>query len=164
MKLDEVDDEIVWRLVMDGRLSIAQLASAIGIAASTCHARVNALQAAGVIKSFHAEVDLDAVGLPFQALVMVRMRPQGRDELRAFAKRIIMLPQVMNLFFMAAAENFVVHVACASRTQLRDFVSMSINADPGIASTHTNLIFDHFVGAEHMEHLGGLAEVRRELT
>ena len=86
MKLDEVDDEIVlatgdgWQALHRGT------ASAIGIAVSTCHARVNALQAAGVIKSFHAEVDLDAVGLPFQALVMVRMRPQGRDELRAFAK------------------------------------------------------------------------------
>jgi DNA-binding Lrp family transcriptional regulator len=83
MQLDKVDEDIVWRLAMDGRQTIAQLASDIGIAPSTCHARVTALRASGVLKSFHAQVDLEAVGLSFQALVMVRMRPQRREEIQA---------------------------------------------------------------------------------
>lgn len=163
MKLDDIDDQIVWQLTMDGRLSVAQLAAAIGIAPSTCHARLSALRDAGVIKSFHAEIDLDAIGLPFQALVLARMRSQDRKEMRACVNRIVRLPQVINLFHMAAAEDLVIHVACASRSQLRDFVGTSINSDPGVMSSYTNLIFDYYVGAEHMSHLSGLEDMRRDI-
>jgi hypothetical protein len=54
-------------------------------------------------------------------------------------------------------------VACASRTQLRDFVSTSIHNDPGVISTQTNLIFDHYFGSEYMDHLQGFDELRREI-
>lgn len=163
MHLDKVDEAIVWRLAEDGRQSIAQLAASIGIAASTCHARVQALRAEGVIQSFHAQVNLEAVGFPFQALVMVRLRPQRRAELEAYRERIIRLPQVLNLFITASVENCVIHVACASRTQLRDFVSTHVNSDPAVISTQTNLIFDHYLGSEFMSHLSGFDEMRHDI-
>lgn len=163
MQLDAIDDDIIWRLAENGRLSIAQLAAAVGIASSTCHARVKALCDNGVIRAFHALVDLDAIGLPFQALIMVRARPQQKHELDAFAERIVRLPQIINLFSMASVDNFVVHVACTSRTQLRDFVSKYIHSEPTVISTQTNLIYDQYPGSEYMSHLRGLDEMRRDI-
>ena len=162
-ELDDVDEILIRELQRNARISNNALAALAGIAPSTCHTRVKALQDAGVIESYHASVNLEAVGLPIQAIVSVRLRSQARDQIRTYAQRAVLLPQVINLFFIGGPEDFLIHVACASISQLRDFVAAKLSMDPAVASTNTSIVFDHLVGVQHMSHVSGLAEVRREL-
>jgi DNA-binding Lrp family transcriptional regulator len=57
---DAVDRRILEALAADARISNAALAEQVGIAPSTCLARVRALREDGVIQGFHAEIDLAA--------------------------------------------------------------------------------------------------------
>jgi DNA-binding Lrp family transcriptional regulator len=161
--LDAVDETIVWQLVRDARTSITALAGLAGVAPSTCHARVKHLQETGVVESFHAKTNLEALGLPLQAVVSVRLRAQARDQIREYAHRTVLLPQVINLFFIGGPDDFLIHVACASSAQLRDFVAAYLSMDQAVASTSTSIVFDHLVGAQNMEHLEGLAQMRAEI-
>jgi len=141
--LDDVDRRLLELLRADGRRPNNQLAAAVGISPSTCLARVRALVADGVITRFTVEVDPDASGSPLQALVSVRLRPGARHQLTAFADGLRALPEVAQFFYLAGAEDFVVHVRARDTAHLRDFVTDRISTQPMVAATNTSLIFEH---------------------
>jgi DNA-binding Lrp family transcriptional regulator len=140
--LDETDRIIVRELSRDARLPNNTLAQLAGIAPSTCLARVRALRERGVIRGYHADIDPAALGRPLQAMVAVRLQGGARGHLRSFVAGTARLPEVLNVFFLAGKDDFLLHVAAVSTQGLRDFVErLSGNTD--VAYTETSLIFEH---------------------
>lgn len=144
--LDSVDRKILAALIKDARIPNNSLAAQVGVAPSTCLGRVRALRDAGVIRGYHADVDPAALGRPLQALIAVRLRPGARGRIRAFTDRIRARPEVRNVYFLAGADDFLLDVATADSLAMRDFVVDQLSGFPEVASTETNLIFDHVRG------------------
>ena len=86
--LDDTDRRILAELVRDARIANNALAAEVGIAPSTCLGRVRALREAGVIRGYHADLDPDAIGVPLQAMIAVRLRAGARDRMRLFTERM----------------------------------------------------------------------------
>ena len=91
--LDSVDRALLDELQKDGRLSNKTLAQRVGVAPSTCLARTQRLQNAGVIRGYRAEIDPAAVGRGLQAMLMVRLTTHSRPLLGPFVEWIRRLPQ-----------------------------------------------------------------------
>lgn len=147
LSLDEVDRRILVELSADARLPNNALAERVGIAASTCLGRVRSLRERGVIRGFHADIDPSAIGRPIQAMIAVRMQSHARSHLTEFAAGVSELPEVINVFFLAGADDFLVHVAARSTENLRNFVVVNLSGNPDVALTETNLIFEHIRAA-----------------
>jgi DNA-binding Lrp family transcriptional regulator len=141
--LDEVDRAILAVLLADARTSNKDLADRVGVAQSTCLARVRALRADGIIRGFHADIDPRALGHDLQAMIAVRLQPSARGALNDSIAALSRRPEVLEVYFVAGANDFLVHVATASTDELRRFVGDVLNRDPAIAGTETNLIFEH---------------------
>jgi DNA-binding Lrp family transcriptional regulator len=141
--LDDVDRRIVALLAADARLPNNALADAVGIAASTCLGRVRALRESGAIRGYHADVDPEALGRPVQAMIAVRLQAHARGHMTEFAAKVAQLPEVLNVFFLGGANDFLIHVAAASTDSLRHFVVVNLSGNPDVALTETNLIFEH---------------------
>ncbi|NTY58587.1 Lrp/AsnC family transcriptional regulator [Mycolicibacterium sphagni] len=146
-ELDEVDRRILAALHADARISNSALADAVGIAPSTCHGRVRRLQDLGVIRGFYTDIDPAAIGLSLQAMISVSLQANARGRIRNFIQKIRRKPQVMDVYFLAGAEDFIIHVAARDTDDLRSFVVENLNADPDVAGTQTSLIFEHLRGA-----------------
>ena len=145
-ELYAIDAAIVRELQDDARLANNVLAARVGIAPSTCHGRVRSLFERGVIRGAHAEIDQAAIGRPLQAMISVRLRPHARGELAAFAQAMAQLPEVLNVYFLAGADDFLVHVATAGSEELREFVVNHLSGTKDVAMTETSLIFEHLRG------------------
>jgi DNA-binding Lrp family transcriptional regulator len=145
--LDAVDREILTELVRDGRLPNNVLAERLGIAPSTCLMRTQNLIKRGVIRGFRADVDQTRLGVDLQAIVSVRVRPGARGSLVELGQRLAHEPGVLNVYFVAGAFDFLVHVAASDTEGLRNFVTQTLSARPETESTQTSLVFEHFQGA-----------------
>ncbi len=141
--LDSVDRAILRALTADARVPNNALAEQVGVAPSTCLGRVRALRERGVIRGFHADVDLAAVGRAIQAMIAVRMQSHARSHIAEFAATVSQLPEVLNVFFLAGADDFLLHVAARDTENLRNFVVVNLSGNPDVALTETNLIFEH---------------------
>jgi len=141
--LDRIDRAILAVLAVDARVSNKDLAERVGVAQSTCLARVRALRTSGVIRGFHADIDPHALGLDLQAMIAVRLQPDARRAMGEFTATLSRHPEVLEVYFVAGANDFLVHVATASTDELRRFVGDVLNRDPAVAGTETNLIFEH---------------------
>lgn len=145
--LDGVDRRILSLLHGDARMTNNALADAVGIAPSTCHGRVRRLVDLGVIRGFYTDVDPVAVGLPLQAMISVNLQSSARGKIRSFIQQIRERRQVMDVYFLAGADDFILHVAARDTEDLRSFVVENLNADADVAGTQTSLIFEHLRGA-----------------
>ena len=110
--LDDVDRAIVAALQADGRMPNAELARRVGVAESTCSARLRALRERGVIRGIHADVDLTA------------------------------LPGVIAAYHVSGATDYLVHVSAESADALRDLVLDELTSRGGVVHAETSLIFD----------------------
>lgn len=141
-ELDDIDRHIVRELARDARMANNALAERVGIAPSTCLGRVRSLRERGVIRGYHADVDPAALGMPLQAMIAVRLQSHARSRIRAFVADVAGLPEVLNVFFLAGKDDFLLHVAAASTATLRDFVE-TLSSNPDVSYTETSLIFEH---------------------
>ncbi|MFT4259626.1 Lrp/AsnC family transcriptional regulator [Microbacterium sp.] len=142
--LDPIDARIVSLLAADGRMTNAELASRLGVAPSTAHARLRALVDRHVITGFHASVDERMLGAGLQAIIGVTLRPSGRREsIVEFAERVRVLPQVIQVFFLGGDDDFLLHIAVADSSQMREFVLEHLSAQASVASTRTSIVFDY---------------------
>jgi DNA-binding Lrp family transcriptional regulator len=143
VRLDDVDRAILRALADDARISNKALAERAGIAQSTCLARVRALQESGVIRGYHADIDPHALGHDLEAMIAIRLQPHARNALGEVVATLARRPEVLDVYFVAGANDFLLHVATSSTDELRRLVADHLNRDPAIAGTETALIFEH---------------------
>ena len=142
--LHPLDARIIDLLSADARMTNAALADALGVAASTAHARVRGLVERGIITGFPAAVDQSRLGRGLQAIVGVTLRPGQRHEsIRAFAQEVRRHPDVIQLFFLGGADDFLVHIAVDDSSAVRRFVVDQLSARHSVASTRTSIIFEY---------------------
>lgn len=141
--LDAIDRRIVDILRRSGRLPNNALAERVGVAPSTCLTRLRALVDRGVISGFHAEVEPAWIGRPIEAMIAVRLRAEARASMTGFFDRVAAMDQVLNVYYLAGADDFHLHVAVEGTDALRSFVTDGLSTQPEVARTETNLIFAH---------------------
>lgn len=149
--LDDVDRKIVDELQANGRITNAELAERVGVAASTCIARVRSLVARKIITGFTASVDPRAIGLDLEVLVSVTVRSGARQRITELADELRRLPEVMQLFFLGGVEDFIIHLAVRDSDHVRDFVVEHLSAHPAISSTRTSIVFSHHQNPVRMQ-------------
>jgi DNA-binding Lrp family transcriptional regulator len=141
--LDAVDTRLLGLLQSDARMTNASLAAVVGIAPSTCLARVRGLLESGAITGFHASIDPRALGLGLEALISVNIKVGARRAVATFADEMRALSEVTQVFFLGGGEDFILHVATRDSDHLRQFVVDNLSAHPSVASTRTSLVFEH---------------------
>lgn len=142
--LDAVDQRLIELVAADARMTNAALAEAAGVAPSTAHTRLRSLVDRGVIAGYHAAIDQDLIGRGIQAMVGVTLRHGMRQEsISSFIEEVRRLPEVIQLFFVGGADDFLVHVAVADSSGARSFVVDHLSARPNVASTRTSLVFEY---------------------
>ncbi|HEX8205736.1 MAG TPA: Lrp/AsnC family transcriptional regulator [Solirubrobacteraceae bacterium] len=142
-QLDAVDRAILEHLSVDARMPNNRLAEKVGLAPSTCLARVRALREAGVVRGFHAEIDLGALGRPLQAMIAVRLAVHARGQIDDFTDHVRALPGVLSIFHMTGQTDYLVWVAAADAQDLREFVVDHLATHPATAHAETSLIYEH---------------------
>jgi DNA-binding Lrp family transcriptional regulator len=140
--LDRIDREMVAILSEDSRITNQELARRVGLAPSTSLERVRRLRESGVILGVHAEVDPEALGVGVEALVAVRMRQHTRELVEGFQAYAAALPEVVHIFHLTGAEDFLIHVACRDVHHLRQFSLDAFTTREEVAQIHTSLIYE----------------------
>lgn len=144
--IDDTDRAIIRALSSNARMSGAALAAAAGVAESTVSLRLKRLHGSGVIRGYHADVDISALGMTVQALISVRLVSIVREDVDRFRREAPTWPGVLALFHLGGVDDFLLHVAARNASELRDFLLEHLAGQPAVAHTETNLVFDHVPG------------------
>ncbi len=145
--VDELDLRILGALIDDPQASIKDVALTLGVPASTCAFRLRTQRSRGVITGPRLEIDPAAVGAPVQAMIRVRLGNHSRDGVEALFDALAATSGVLQVFHIAGADDFLVHVAVADAAALRDIVLERITVHEIVRATETQLVFELREGA-----------------
>ncbi len=139
ISLDAIDRRILERLQRDGRLSNADLAEQVGLSSSPCWRRVKALEEAGVIKGYAAQLDAKSVGLSVNVFMSVSLSTQVEKALQAFERAAAARPEVMDMecYLMTGDSDYLLRVVVPDLEAYERFV-MDFTKIPGLAQIRSS--------------------------
>jgi DNA-binding Lrp family transcriptional regulator len=141
--IDSLDLALIRELQDDARQTNRELASAVHVSPSTSSERVRALRATGVIRGYHADVALEALGRHVQALIAVRIRPPSRENLEAFRDWAGGLPEILGVFVVSGGDDFLLHLAVPDTDALYAFVIDRLTERAEVADVNTSVVYEH---------------------
>jgi len=142
-RLDATDWAILEVLQDDARTSNRDLAAAVHVSPSTASERVRSLKADAVIRGYHADVDYGALGRHVQALTAITIRPPTREIIEAFRNWVSVLPEIVGVFVVSGAADFLLHVAVPHTDALYAFVIDRLTERPEVADVNTSVVYEH---------------------
>src|SRR5690242_21801231 len=87
-KLDSIDMRILSELQSNGRITNVELSRRAKITAPPCLRRMRALEKAGYIEGYHADLNGKALGYPVTGFIFVGLASQKDADLKHFEERV----------------------------------------------------------------------------
>jgi DNA-binding Lrp family transcriptional regulator len=143
--MDGLDRKILAELQDDGRISLTDLASRVGLTVSPAHRRVRDLEASGAIVGYRAIVDPRALGLGFEALVFVTMRQEDRATLLAFEEATAAIPNVLQAQRLFGDPDYLLRVRTADLDAYARLEDDVLSTLPGVQRLNSTLVMKNFV-------------------
>lgn len=138
-RLDKIDKNILKRLQKDGRVTNVELARSVGISAPPCLRRVRALEDAGYIKSYHAQINHAALGYGVTVFAMVKLKSQAEEDLREFEKHIQKVPMIRECHLIAGDVDFILKIVAKDWNAYQDLFEKELSRDPHVESVKSSL-------------------------
>jgi Lrp/AsnC family leucine-responsive transcriptional regulator len=132
--VDAIDRSLVELLRMNARLSYAELARQVGLSAPAVHERVGKLEAGGIIRGYHADVEPEAIGLGVTAIIGIVQ--DSDSEIDDVVEALRELPEIESCYFMAGEESFLLKARVGTIAELEQLI-VRLNRTRGVASTRT---------------------------
>lgn len=110
MELDRIDRAILKALQENARLTNVELGAEVGLSASACSRRVQALEGAGVLCGYHALVNERALGFGLIAIVHISLEGQSDEHLSAFEKAVVACPNIWACDLLSGASDYILRV------------------------------------------------------
>jgi Lrp/AsnC family transcriptional regulator, leucine-responsive regulatory protein len=109
-KLDPTDRKILEILQANSNITNAQLAQEIGLSPAPTLERVKKLENTGIIKSYHATVDMASVGLGVSTFVMVTLKGHNKENIAKFISAIEKVEEVIECHHVTGQADFILKV------------------------------------------------------
>lgn len=158
--VDELDLRVLAALAERPETTVKELAAGLSIPASTCAFRLRSLRSRGVIVGTRLRVDPTALGFPVQAVIRVRLGSHSKKGVDALFDALADTSGVLQVFHIAGADDFLVHVAVSDAVALRDIVLEHITVHDVVRATETQLVFELREGVGVLQGRIGLSSAR----
>ena len=137
--LDDIDMRLLGELQSQGRITNVELAQRVGLTAPPCLRRVRALEEAGVIRGYHAELDPSKLGFALTVFAMVSLKSQAEDALREFEAAMKELPEVREVHMLNGEIDFILKIVAHDLQGFQEFLTSKLTPAPNVASVKTSL-------------------------
>ena len=137
--LDSIDRRLLAELQDEGRVTNVDLARRVGLTAPPCLRRVRALEEAGVIRGYHADLDASSLGFTITVFAMVSLKSQAEEDLRAFEHHIQTLPEVRECHMLNGEIDFILKIVSKDLQSFQEFLTSKLTPAPNVASVKTSL-------------------------
>lgn len=137
VELDGFDRKILDVLAHDGRISVTELASRVGLSKTPCQMRLKRLQQTGVITGFRAMLSTAKLGMDHVAFAEVKLSDTREAALAEFNASVRRLPEVEECHMIAGSFDYLLKVRTSDIRKYRIILGEKISSLPHVANTST---------------------------
>ena len=111
-KFDKIDLRIIKILQENSKITNLDLSKKIGLSPAPTLERVKKLESSGIIKSYHAMIDTQAIGLSVKTFVLVSLAWQKENALNAFLDKIKQISEITECYIITGEADFLIKIIC----------------------------------------------------
>lgn len=154
--IDATDRQILEILQQNSRTSNADIARAVGMAASATLERIRKLEERGVIRGYRVDLEPRGLGLGILAFIFIKA-----DESLAeapTAEALAAIPAVLEIHHVAGEDCYLAKVRAESTDALGRMLREVFGAIPTITSTRTTIVLETVKEGAPLPLAGGLSD------
>lgn len=144
-QIDRIDRRILNELRVDGRMTVTELASRVGLSKTPCQARLAKLIGSGVIRGFRATVDFKKLGEGHIAFAEVKLSDTREKALADFRAGVSKIREVEECHMIAGNFDFLLKVRTSDINSYREVLGEKISSLPHVASTSSFVAMETIV-------------------
>ena len=154
--LDKFDVAILAQLQTDARQTNAELASRVGLSAAPCWRRVRALEEAGFITGYRAEINRHKIGLGVLAFVRLDADRNSLEATGKLEEAIKKMPEVVACHYISGTGTFELQVVAQDLETFSQFALKKLMNLPHVNDIHTSFSLGEVKASSALplEHLG----------
>ncbi len=139
-KLDAIDLRILAELQANGRITNVELSRRAKITAPPCLRRMRALEKAGYIKGYHADLDPKLLGFEVKGFAYVGLNSQSDADLKRFEEQVRGWDVVRECYMMSGEVDFVLKIVAKDLSSFQSFVTDTLIPSKNVAGVKTAMI------------------------
>lgn len=139
VKLDRIDRKILHDLQEKGRMTNVELAERAGISAPPCLRRVRALEEAGVIRGYHADIEPASLGYGIIVFAQVGLSSQSETDLRKFEETVRAWPLVRECHLVSGEADYVLKIVAEDWDGYQKFLTTHLTTAPNVSQIKSAL-------------------------
>jgi DNA-binding Lrp family transcriptional regulator len=140
--LDDLDARIVLLFAQEPKVGVLEASRRLGVARGTVQARLDRLEAAGVITGWAPSLDPAALGFPvsaFATLEIAQGSVAGKGGHQPVAKHLRAIPEVLEAHTITGAADLMVRLVARSNAVL-ERVIVEVVASPHVVRASTVIV------------------------
>ena len=139
-EIDHFDEKIVDALLENGRMSVTELSSRIGLSKTPCQMRLQRLVREGYIEGFRAVINPAKIGLAHVAFAEVKLTDTREAALANFNKAVKKIQEVEECHMIAGRFDYLLKIRTSDIHRYREILGEKISSLPFVANTSTNVV------------------------
>ena len=112
-QIDQIDVNILAALFGRARLSKVQMSAEVGISAGRCYERMRRLERSGIVRGYHADIDIPRLTRSMQFLVQIKLTRDTAARTQQFEKAVLKLPEIISCHSVLGHIDYVLMVVAA---------------------------------------------------
>jgi DNA-binding Lrp family transcriptional regulator len=140
--LDSFDLRLLATLQADARLTNQEIGERIGLSPSQCSRRRAALEAAGLIRGYRAELAAEALGLHVLVFVQVTLNAHSRDNASRFRDLVTRTPEVQEAYSMTGDADYLLKIVVPDLKALAALVNDVLLPHESVARVRSSIVLD----------------------
>ncbi len=140
MKLDKIDLKILKILQQKGKITNVQLSNQVGLSPGPTLERVRKLESSGIIKNYHARLDLNKIGLGFTALINLSLGRQKENTIMNFKKAISEIDEVVECYQLTGNYDYQLKVVVKDIPSFEALIADKLSKIEEIGSMQTMVV------------------------
>lgn len=140
MELDKIDFNILKILQENGRITNLQLSQHIGLSPAPTLERVRKLENSGFIKSYHALVDEEKLGLGIKTFIQVSLDFHQQDTIQTFLDEIQAIKEITECHHVTGQCDFLLKAYVKDIKTYEQLIMQKISKITVVKTFHTMMI------------------------
>lgn len=138
--LDGFDLKILAALQRDASLTNSGLGEIVNLSPSQCSRRRQALEGAGYITGYRAELDAVKLGFAVEAFSRVTLISHSESTAEEISKFFLSLPEVQMAYTLTGDADYLIHVRVKTLDDLASFVHRRLLPHPKVAQVRSDIV------------------------
>ena len=145
--MDKIDHQILTILRKNAKTTNSAISEAVGLYPSAVLERVRKLERKGYVKGYHAYFNLEKVGLPVLAFVMIKVSlANWGDEISESLSKV---PCVLEAYEISGDYSYLLKVVARDMDHLSDLLKNKVGSISGISNANTTFVYKSLKGIDH---------------